>query len=159
MLPDDVVETRNSFNDTQRLKFIDAITSCNCYLVKVSPVASACFRCNTNAPNLDSSEQARAVLFYLLKYITKAAMPLAQAVAMAAAARGHIDVYPSVADDCHSADWRAMYFVQRLTNRFTGLTEVCHPRLLPCFLEWPLAQAQSTPFFALSGMPFIIRIH
>jgi hypothetical protein len=125
VLPDDVIETINSSNYTQRLKCIDAIKSCNCYLVEVSPVASACLRCNINASNLGASEQALAVLFYLLKYITKDAIPfLAQAVAMAAAARKHIDVYPSVADDCQTADRRAKYFVQRLTNSLTRLTEV-----------------------------------
>jgi hypothetical protein len=49
---DDVVETINSFNDTQWLKFIDAIMSCNCCLVEVSPVRSACLRCNQNKPGL-----------------------------------------------------------------------------------------------------------
>jgi hypothetical protein len=109
VLPNDVVETINSFNDMQRLKFINAITSRNCYLVEVSPVASACLHCNTNVSNLGASEQAQAVRFYLLKYITKDATPLAQAVAMAAAARQHIDIYPSVADDCHTADRRVKY--------------------------------------------------
>ncbi len=33
VLPNDVVEMINSFTDTQRLKFIDVITSRNCYLV------------------------------------------------------------------------------------------------------------------------------
>ncbi len=107
--------------------FIDAIMSCNCYLVEVSPVGSACLHCNTNASNLGASEQAWVGLFYLLKFTTKDAMPFAQALAMATAARRHIDVYPSVADDHHIAVWRAKYFVQRLTNSLTGLTEVLSP--------------------------------
>jgi hypothetical protein len=128
VLPDDVVERINSFNDNQQSKFIDSIKSQNCYLVEFSPIGSVCLQCNTNTTTLGASEQARAVLFYLLKYITKDATPLAQAVAMAAAARCHIDVYPSVAEDHHTTDRRAKYFVQRLTNSLIGMTEVLSPQ-------------------------------
>jgi hypothetical protein len=49
-------------------------------------------------------------------------------VALAAAARRHIDTYPSVAEDRDSEERRAKYFVQRLTNSLTGLTEVSAPQ-------------------------------
>jgi hypothetical protein len=159
MLPDDVVGGINSFNDTQWLKFIDAIMYHNCYLVEVSPIESACFHCNTNGSKLAAPKQTWVVLFYLLKHIIRDATPLAQAVAMVAAAIQHIDVCPSVADDCHTADRRAKYFLQSLTDNLTGLTEVSSPQAASSLLGMAPITSSINTFFALSGMPFVIRIH
>ena len=63
-------------------------------------------------------------MFYIIKYITKDAVPLAHCASLAAASRRYIDINPSLAEDRDTDIRRAKYFVQRLTNSLTGLTEV-----------------------------------
>jgi hypothetical protein len=92
--------------------------------LECSSTGSACLRCNSNAQILGAVEQARGSVFYVIKYITKDAIPLVHVVSLAAAARRHIDLYPSVAEDCDTEIRRAKYFVHRMTNSLTGLTEV-----------------------------------
>ncbi len=52
----------------------------NCYFVECSPTGSACLRCNSNAQILGAVEQERGSVFYVIKYITKDAIPLVHAV-------------------------------------------------------------------------------
>jgi hypothetical protein len=128
ILPQDVIDKMLQFTPAQRIKFVEMIAKRNCYCVECSPTASACLCCNSNASLLGASGQARATLYYLIQYIFKDAVPLVHAVALAAAARRHIDTHPSLAEDCDSAERRTKYFVQRLTNSLTGLTEVSAPQ-------------------------------
>ncbi len=65
------------------------------------------------------------------------------------AVRGHIDDDPSVADDCHTADWRAKYFVQRLTNSLTGLTEVSSPQATSSLLGMASSTSSINTIFVI----------
>ena len=64
---------QNLDKEIQERKF-EVICSRNGGVVNYSPTASAVLRCNTAAYHLGGNEQAKATLFYLIKYITKDAM-------------------------------------------------------------------------------------
>ena len=152
ILTQDVIDKMLQFTPAQRIKFVEMIAKRNCYCVECSPTASACLCCNSNASLLGASEQARATLYYLIQYIVKDAVPLVHAVALAAAARRHIDTYPSVAEDCDSAERRAKYFVQRLTNSLTGLTEVSAPQAAASLMGLSsMVSTTHTPFCFIKG--------
>ncbi len=109
ILPQDVIQEINQFSTNERNRFVEDIIRRNCYFVECSQTGSACLRCNSNAQILGAVEQARGSVFYVIKYITKDAIPLVHVVSLAAAARRHIDLYPSVAEDCDTEIRRAKY--------------------------------------------------
>ena len=88
VLPQDVMDKILQFTPAQRIKFVDVITKRNCYCVECSPIGRACLFCNSNASLLGASEQARAILYYLIQYIVKDAVPLVIAVALARGREG-----------------------------------------------------------------------
>ncbi len=92
ILPQDVIQEICQFSPNQRNKFVEDDIKRNCYFVECSLTGSACLRCNSNAQILGAVEQARGSILYVIKYITKDAIPLVHVVSLAAAARRHIDL-------------------------------------------------------------------
>ena len=91
-LPQDVIDKILQLTPAQRIKFVELIAKRNCYCVECSTTGSACLCCNLNASLLGAYyEQARAIVYYLIQYIFKDAVPLVHAVVLAAASQRHID--------------------------------------------------------------------
>jgi len=90
ILPQYVIQEIRQFSPNERNKCVEDVIKRNCYFVECSSTGSACLRCNSNGQILGAVEQARGSVFYVIKYITKDAIPLVHVVSLAAAAQEDI---------------------------------------------------------------------
>lgn len=93
-------------------------------IVETNAVLMAVLQANTNATFLGSSEQAKAILFYLAKYLTKDKVALGATLSLIAHARKHVTEFPSTAADSGSRDRSVKHIMQRLLNEFNGSREI-----------------------------------
>jgi hypothetical protein len=93
-------------------------------VVAYNVVCTAALNCNTAMYFLGCSEQARAALFYLVKYMTKDSVKVSASMAVLLDAKQHLDKYPSTAEDSGCPDRTVKHFVTRVLNKLSGAQEV-----------------------------------
>lgn len=96
-------------------------------VVEFNPVITALLGCNTNVSILGSDAQAKAIMAYLLKYLTKPPSELSHAIAVIHNVRRTITNYPSRAEDTGTVRRTAMHFFTRLVNTLSNAVEVSAP--------------------------------
>ena len=102
---------------------------------------------NTATYVLGSAEVAKAVLFYLVKYLTKTAMDSTISVAIVAAVHEKNKKYPSVADDAETSERNAKLFVSRCVNLMYGKEEIPITQAACLLLDLPFNQASEKTYF------------
>ena len=113
---------------------LKALAVRNGAVVSFSPVLTQCLGCNTAAILLGSEEQARAALFYLVKYMNKDSVPLGNSLPVIRQALLHVNRYPSRAADADTDSRTGKYFLERIVNGFTGLAEISDTQSAACLL-------------------------
>jgi hypothetical protein len=103
---------------------LSRIATRNGMVVEFSPALSGCLGCNTAIYILGAVEQAKAAMFYLVKYLNKDTVQLRNCLSIIHNARKHIRAYPSVADDTGTTKRSAQHFLTRCVNQLSLLMEV-----------------------------------
>ncbi len=103
-------------------------------VVEFSPALTECLGCNTAAYLLSSEEQARAALFYLVKYMVKDTVSLGNSLPVIREAMKHVNRYESIAADAGNDSRTSNFFMQRIVNIFTGLAEISDTQCAACLL-------------------------
>jgi hypothetical protein len=123
-LPEDLCERLAALPHADWMRIARALPRRNGSLTEVSDAMTALLACNTAVYLLGSTEQAKAALFYLVKYITKDSTPLATSLSVVHAAMKDIEAYPSVADDSGQPQRTGQHLLQRILNKLSGASEV-----------------------------------
>lgn len=102
----------------------NVIAARNGAVVNYSPTASGTLRCNTAAYHLGGNEQAKATLYYLIKYITKDALSPTTSLSLLSHAREKILAYPSLATDTGTDLRTGQHLVTVMVNKSTSCKEI-----------------------------------
>lgn len=86
----------------------------NAQVAHYGEVLSAVLGCNNNPVLLGADQQAKAALFYLIKYVTKDSVALHDALALLHDVKEHVDKWPSKAE---GPDREERYLSQRYLNQ------------------------------------------
>jgi hypothetical protein len=112
-----------------------------------NPVLTSVTGSNTAIYVLGSTEVAKAVLFYLVKYLTKTAVDSTISVAIVAAVVERNKKFKSVADDAETTERNAKLFVSRSVNLMYGKEEVPVTQAACFLLDLPFNQVSEKTFF------------
>lgn len=123
------------------------IESRNRAVVESSPTASAALGCNVAAYVLGSTEQAKSVLFYLLKYITKDKMALTNSLSVLKYALEKVNTHESKAEDKGTDLRTGKYLLSVAANRITGMTEVAATQAAVSLLGMPAQEGSAKTAF------------
>jgi hypothetical protein len=85
-------------------------------VVNFSPTASATLRCNTASYHLGGKEQAKATLYYLIKYITNDALTPTTSQSLLSHAREKVTSYPSLANNTGTDLRRGQHLLNVMIN-------------------------------------------
>jgi hypothetical protein len=106
-------------------------------VVPYSLAFSASSMSNTAIVPVGSTEQAKAVCFYLLKYITKDSTALENTRLLVHEAVKHVKEYPSRADDAGTTDRTTKHLLQRIVNSIAGAQEISGQMAAAALLKKP----------------------
>ena len=120
--------------ESQRKVLKKSLEVRNGAVVSFSPVLTQCLGSNTAAYLLGSEEQARAALFYLVKYMNKDSAALSNSLPVIRQALIHVNRNPSRAEDSGTASRTGKFFMERILNGFTGLAEISDTQSAACLL-------------------------
>ena len=109
----------------------------NSVVVSYSPLLTQCLCSNNAAYPLGSLEQAKAILFYLIKYITKDALKVTLALEMIRDARRKVKTYLSRAPDSGEDYRTGKHLLQKLVNTHNGMREVSDTQAALCLINMP----------------------
>jgi hypothetical protein len=140
--------------DQQIGKLARALLKRNGSVVDVNATATSVLNCNTAAYLLGGKQQAKSALFYLLKYLTKDGVQLANSLAVLHSARQHIEQYPSIAVNTGTTQRIGQHFLLRCINSFSGQSEVSSTQAAASLLGMN-SQTFSTNFIYLYIKPAI----
>ena len=146
-------------NEDEKWRFVRAFETRNGMVVEYNPVMTALLGCNTNVSILGSDSQAKAILCYLLKYITKPPTELSHSLTVILNARQYIEQHPSTAEDSETEKRKVMYFFTRVFNQLFGTVEVSEPIAALALLGMP-AEICSHSFqlvFASAAVAYAVR--
>lgn len=87
----------SSLEGNLKLQTLNVIGIRNGGVVNYSPTASGTLKCNTAAYHLGANEQAKAIIYYLIKYITKDALTPTTTLSLLLHARQIINQHQSIA--------------------------------------------------------------
>jgi hypothetical protein len=110
------------------------LASRNGLVVEYNALLTALLGCNTNVSLLGSAAQAKAILCYLLLYVTKTTNEITETLSLLHNARRETEIYGSVADDRGTAHRGALLFIQKSLNDFSGAVEVSTTMAALCAL-------------------------
>lgn len=112
-----------------RILVVDIVrsTEADQYVIEFNDAFLASLKCNVNNAYCGSSVSSKAVLFYLLKYLSKNPTELSSSLSLIYAARKQMLQYPSVAEDSGSTPRNAKHLLAKLTNQLTGMQEYSAP--------------------------------
>ena len=127
-----IQESIDSLTTVHKEILVKALAVRNGAVVSFSPVLTQCLGCNTAAILLGSEEQARAALFYLVKYMNKDSVPLGNSLPVIRQVLLHVNRYPSRAADADTDSRTGKYFLERIVNGFTGLAEISDTQSAAC---------------------------
>ena len=100
------------------LKSQQTLEKRNTVIVEYNKMIEAFLGCNTNATLLGSEETGKAILCYLLKYVTKSTTGISHSASLILHARRTIEEFPSIAEDSGTAERTAMHLLNRVTNKY-----------------------------------------
>ena len=106
-------------------------------LVQFNPALTSCTKSNTAPYFLGTAEQARAAVFYVIKYVTKDKVNLTGSMSVLLDARKHIEKYPSVAANTGTTTRTGQHFLQRTLNTLAGSAEYGGPQGASITLGYP----------------------
>ena len=118
-------------------KTFEVICSRNGGVVNYSPTASAVLRCNTAAYHLGGNEQAKATLFYLIKYITKDAMTPTTSLSLISYARSKVFTHPSIANDTGTDIRTGQHLLTVMLNKSRSCKEIADTQAAVSLLNMP----------------------
>ena len=118
----------------------------NGLVVEFNPLLSCLFKCNTNVSLLGSFSQAKSLLLYLLKYVTKAPADVTASITILKDARIRMDQFPSQAEDADTIERDALRYLQVISNMMVGASEYSACTAAYAILNY-LAEIYSTPFW------------
>jgi hypothetical protein len=129
----------------------------NAAVVDFSPVATACLSCNTASYLLGGLAQAKAILFYLIKYICKDAVALTQTLVVIKHAREKQEKIPSAAENSGTDIRTGQYLLTIILNKLTGMTEMCDTQCAAWGLQMPaqFGSHRTTYVFARPAAAFV----
>jgi hypothetical protein len=93
-------------------------------VVPFNDIISASIGCNTCLEPLGSREQAKAAVFYQLKYITKQLTEITNTLSVLYQSKKLVNKYPSKADDSGTPERNAAYLLNKVINTLSTQTEV-----------------------------------
>lgn len=117
-------------------------------VVPYSIAFSATSMSNTAVVPVGSTEQAKAVCFYLLKYITKDSTALENTRLLVHEAVKHISKYPSSADDVGTIDRTSKHLLTRIVNSIAGAQEISGQMAATALLQKPSCFASDKFWYA-----------
>ncbi|EPZ30764.1 hypothetical protein ROZALSC1DRAFT_28418 [Rozella allomycis CSF55] len=110
----------------------------NGWIVETNDVLASVLNCNTEACSVGGEEQAKTILFYLLKYLNKEAAELSTTINVIKEALHYVKQNPSHVPEKDTDETRfGKYFLQRLQNRITGLVEISDTQAAAYLLGLP----------------------
>jgi hypothetical protein len=110
-------------------------------VVAFCPLLSYCTGSHNNSSFMGSAGQAKAAMFYLIPYETKAKFPLHQSLSIIHASAIHVFTHASTAPDTGTIQRTVKHFLTRAMNRMHLLMEIS---------DWEMAAA-------LIGLPSLIE--
>lgn len=116
-------------------------------IVSFNPTLTAAIASNTALYLLGSSTQAKAVLFYLLKYMTKDSTAITNSLSAVHEARRHIQAFPSVAADTGQPQRTAQHLLNRIVNNISGKTETSAEMAAASLLGMPSTSSSHGTWF------------
>ena len=108
----------------QFLKLMGRLPCANGWFVPYNKVLTNAFGCNTAPLMLGGMEQAKAALFYLVKYLTKDGAEDRVAASVIAEASRHVDEHPSRAANVGEPERTAQHKLTRMINSLSARAEL-----------------------------------
>ena len=133
-VPADCAEILNGLTPAELLRLQQELSGRNGLVVEHNPLMATMLACNTNVSLLGSAAQAKAILCYLLLYVTKGTNELAESVALLHNARLRTERFPSIAEDRDSSQRKGRLFLHKLLNDISGRVEVSGTMAALCLL-------------------------
>jgi hypothetical protein len=126
-------------------------------IVEYSPALSAALGCNTCVSPLGDLVLAKSVIFYMIKYMTKDPIALANTLSCIVSAAKHIALYPSAAEDSGTATRSAKHAITRALNNITGQGEYSQSLCAAVLLghKSSIASHATTMLFKKSAQSFL----
>jgi hypothetical protein len=122
--PQQLLDRFSQLPKSEKEKIRRAIVNRYESVVEVNDVITSLLASNTAVYLLGSNEQSKSILFYLLKYMTKDSVALANSITVINDTLNHIRRYPSTADDSGTDSRTLKYFLQRVINSLSSSIEV-----------------------------------
>ena len=126
-----------NLNDKIKDETFEVISNRNGGVVNYSPTASAALRCNTAAYHLGGNEQAKATLFYLIKYITKDSLTPTTSLALISYARNKVTENPSVANNTGTDLRTGQHLLTVMLNKCRSCKEIADTQAALNLLDMP----------------------
>ena len=117
-------------------------------VVPYSTAFSATSMSNTAIVPVGSTEQAKAVCFYLLKYITKDSAALENTRLLVHEAVKHVNKFPSTADDTGTTERTTKHLLNRIVNSIAGAQEISGQMAATALLKKPSCFASDGFWYA-----------
>jgi len=144
----ETLESLNRLSDANVKRIVQmALPLRNLAVVETSPIACALLACNTAAYLLGGLEQAKGILFYLVKYLTKDQTALTNSLAVIKYAAEKIGKYPSKAEDTGTDLRTGMHLLTVVHNKFNGLTEISDTQAAAALLGMPAQEGSMKTTF------------
>lgn len=115
-LPIHEQELYNSLNEAKKAYVTGKMRKRNAYIIETSDVLASAVSGNTNAVPLGGLPQSKAILFYLLKYMSKDSVKLSACVSLLHTARQHLQLYPSTAENADTVQRQDIHLLQRMVK-------------------------------------------
>ena len=117
-------ERFNALTTEQKETLNRALCKRNGMVVDINDAITACLGANTAMYLLGGAEQAKAALFYLLKYMTKDNAALSSCLSVIRDSCQYVRDHPSIAEDTGTIVRGGKHFLQRILNSLNGLAEI-----------------------------------
>ena len=127
----------SSLEPELKLKTLEVIAIRNGAVVNYSPTASGTLRCNTAAHHLGANEQAKAIIYYLIKYITKNALTSTTTLSLLLHARQKISLHPSVAENTGTEIRNGQHLLTIMLNKSRSSKEIADTQAALHLLNMP----------------------
>ena len=111
--------------------------------VCTSPIFANCLGTNTNASPLGSTVQAKAIMYYLVKYILKDKTAIASTLSVIKYALQKQAKYPSRATDKQSEERTGIQLLQIILNKLNGMCEIADTQAAAACLGLPAIEFTS----------------
>lgn len=115
--------------------------------MEINVVVTSVLASNTAAYLLGGAEQAKSILFYLLKYMTKDSVSLTNSVTVINDALKHVRIHRSLAENSGTSQRMATHFLQRVINSLTGKIELSATQAIAHLLNMPSFLSSTTHCF------------